>query len=60
MIDMARKSNFLELIEQNQDIIHKICGLYAINMDEKTKTDNYSGIIHYFHNNIYMGYYQGA
>jgi len=32
---MVRKSKFLELVEQNQDIIHKICGLYAVNMDER-------------------------
>jgi hypothetical protein len=30
MVDMVRKSRFLELVEQNQDIIHKICGLYGI------------------------------
>ena len=32
---MVRKSRFLELVEQNQDIVHKICGLYAVNMDER-------------------------
>ena len=35
MIDMARKSRFLELIEQNQDIVHKICSLYAVNIDDR-------------------------
>ncbi|MHC4537347.1 MAG: RNA polymerase sigma factor [Planctomycetota bacterium] len=35
MVDMVRKSRFLELVEQNQDIIHKICCLYAMNMDER-------------------------
>ncbi|MHC4726334.1 MAG: RNA polymerase sigma factor [Planctomycetota bacterium] len=35
MVDMVRKSRFLELVEQNQDIVHKICGLYAVNMDER-------------------------
>ncbi len=35
MVDMVRKSRFLELVEQNQDIIHKICGLYAANTDER-------------------------
>ncbi|MFB0554724.1 MAG: RNA polymerase sigma factor [Phycisphaerae bacterium] len=35
MVDIARKSRFLELIEQNQDIIHKICGLYARNTDDR-------------------------
>jgi RNA polymerase sigma-70 factor (ECF subfamily) len=35
MIDADRKSRFLELIEQNQDIVHKICGLYARNADDR-------------------------
>jgi len=35
MVDMVRKSRFLELVEQNQDIVHKICSLYAVNMDER-------------------------
>jgi len=35
MVDMVRKSKFLELVEQNQDIIHKICGLYAVNNDDR-------------------------
>jgi RNA polymerase sigma-70 factor (ECF subfamily) len=35
MVDMVKKSRFLELVEQNQDIVHKICGLYALNMDER-------------------------
>jgi RNA polymerase sigma-70 factor (ECF subfamily) len=35
MVDMARKSRFLELVEQNQDIIHKICGLYTVNNDDR-------------------------
>ena len=34
MVDMVRKSRFLELVEQNQDIVHKICGLYAVNTDD--------------------------
>ena len=35
MVDMVRKSRFLELVEQNQDIVHKICGLYAVNTDDR-------------------------
>ena len=35
MVDMAGKNRFLELIEENQDIIHKICCLYAINTDDR-------------------------
>jgi RNA polymerase sigma-70 factor (ECF subfamily) len=35
MVDLARKSRFLELVEQNQDIVHKICGLYAGNLDDR-------------------------
>jgi RNA polymerase sigma-70 factor (ECF subfamily) len=35
MVDMVKKSRFLELVEQNQDIVHKICGLYAVNTDER-------------------------
>ena len=35
MVDMARKNRFLEQIEQNQNIIHKICGLYAANKDDR-------------------------
>jgi RNA polymerase sigma-70 factor (ECF subfamily) len=35
MVDMDRKSRFLELIEQNQDIVHKICGLYAGKIDDR-------------------------
>jgi RNA polymerase sigma-70 factor (ECF subfamily) len=35
MVDIARKNRFLELIEQNQDIIHKICSLYAGNTDDR-------------------------
>lgn len=35
MVDIARKNRFLELIEQNQDIVHKICGIYARNMDDR-------------------------
>ena len=31
---MAGKNRFLEQIEQNQDIVHKICGLYAANRDD--------------------------
>jgi RNA polymerase sigma-70 factor (ECF subfamily) len=34
MVDVDRKRKFLELIEQNQDIVHKICGLYAGNRDD--------------------------
>ncbi|UCC97888.1 MAG: hypothetical protein JSW66_18830, partial [Phycisphaerales bacterium] len=33
MVDADRKTRFLELVEQNQDIVHKICGLYARNTD---------------------------
>ena len=32
---MVRKRRFLELVEQNQDIVHKICGLYAVNMEQR-------------------------
>jgi len=32
---MVRKNRFLELVEQNQDIVHKICGLYAVNTDDR-------------------------
>lgn len=35
MADIVRKSRFLELVEQNQDIIHKICGLYSVNTDDR-------------------------
>ena len=35
MVDMAAKNRFLEQIEENQDIIHKICCLYAINNDDR-------------------------
>ena len=35
MVDMAGKNRFLEQIEQNQDIVHKICGLYAANTDDR-------------------------
>jgi len=35
MVDMVSKNKFLELVEQNQDIVHKICGLYAVNVEER-------------------------
>ena len=35
MSDLAVKSRFLELIEQNQDIVHKICRLYASNTHDR-------------------------
>jgi len=35
MVDMAEKNRFLEQIEQNQDIVHKICCLYAANRDDR-------------------------
>jgi RNA polymerase sigma-70 factor (ECF subfamily) len=35
MVDSNRKNRFLELIEQNQDILHKICSLYANNTDDR-------------------------
>ena len=35
MVDSNRKRRFLELIEQNQDIVHKICSLYARNADDR-------------------------
>lgn len=35
MVDMDKKSRFLELVEQNQDIVHKICSLYAVNVDDR-------------------------
>jgi len=36
MSDTDGKNRFLELIEQNQDIVHKICRLYASNMHNRT------------------------
>ena len=35
MVDMVRKNRFLEQIEQNQDIVHKICGIYAVTRDDR-------------------------
>jgi RNA polymerase sigma-70 factor (ECF subfamily) len=35
MVDADRKTRFLGLLEQNQDIVHKICGLYARNTDDR-------------------------
>jgi RNA polymerase sigma-70 factor (ECF subfamily) len=35
MVDMDKRRRFLELVEQNQDIIHKICSLYAWNVDDR-------------------------
>ena len=35
MVDMDKKSRFLELVDENQDIVHKICSLYAWNVDER-------------------------
>ena len=35
MVDIDKKSRFLELVEQNQDIVHKICSLYASNVDDR-------------------------
>jgi len=35
MVDMAEKNRFLEQIEENQDIVHKICCLYANNTDDR-------------------------
>ncbi len=35
MVENVRKRRFLELVEQNQDIVHKICGLYAVNMEQR-------------------------
>jgi RNA polymerase sigma-70 factor (ECF subfamily) len=35
MVDMAEKNRFLEQIEQNQDIVHKICRLYATSRDNR-------------------------
>ena len=35
MVDMAGKNRFLEQIEENQDIVHKICRLYANNTDNR-------------------------
>jgi len=34
MVDMVGKNSFLEQIEQNQDIVHKICRIYATNRDD--------------------------
>jgi RNA polymerase sigma-70 factor (ECF subfamily) len=35
MVDTDQKSRFLELVEQNQDIVHKICTLYAWDVDDR-------------------------
>ncbi len=35
MVDMEKKSRFLEQVEKNQDIVHKICALYAWNVDDR-------------------------
>ncbi len=35
MVDISKKNRFLELVEQNQDIVHKICGLYAVDTDDR-------------------------
>lgn len=35
MVDMDKKNRFLEQVEQNQDIVHKICALYAKTDDER-------------------------
>ncbi|UCG49293.1 MAG: sigma-70 family RNA polymerase sigma factor [Phycisphaerales bacterium] len=35
MADIAAKEKFLEQLEQNQDIVHKICGLYAHNTHDR-------------------------
>jgi RNA polymerase sigma-70 factor (ECF subfamily) len=35
MVDMTGKNRFLEQIEENQDIVHKICCLYANNRDDR-------------------------
>ncbi|KPK75726.1 MAG: hypothetical protein AMJ79_10080 [Phycisphaerae bacterium SM23_30] len=35
MVNWIKKSKFLELIEENQDIIHKICNLYAGNEEDR-------------------------
>jgi len=35
MIDMAGKDRFLEQLEENQDIVHKICCLYTNNTDDR-------------------------
>ena len=35
MTDSEKKNEFLALVEENQDIIHKICGVYAWNDHER-------------------------
>ena len=35
MVDTDKKNRFLEQVEQNQDVIHKICTLYAWNVDDR-------------------------
>jgi RNA polymerase sigma-70 factor (ECF subfamily) len=35
MADQTEKSRFLELVEENQDIIHKTCRLYAANRADR-------------------------
>ncbi len=35
MADIAAKEEFLEQLEQNQDIVHKICALYARNTHDR-------------------------
>jgi len=35
MADQTERSKFLERVEENQDIVHKICRLYAANCDDR-------------------------
>lgn len=35
MVDREKKDTFLELLEQNQDILHKICGIYGANEPDR-------------------------
>jgi RNA polymerase sigma-70 factor (ECF subfamily) len=35
MVDPGTKGSFLESLEQNQDILHKICGIYSANEPDR-------------------------
>jgi len=35
MIDSGKKNKFLQLIDENQHIIHKICSLYTVNEEDR-------------------------
>jgi len=35
MVDLVKKNKFLQLIDENQHIIHKICSLYTVNEEDR-------------------------